>query len=228
MEEPNRNDPEKQSKIAARRQEFEKEAFPLMSMLFRTALRADLSGVNQSHAPKAFLAVWVRSLNPRMTVQDIVGEPLAVHRIVPRRQRPRRVGELLERVGLSAGFLNRYPHEFSGGQRQRIGIARALASNPDFIVCDEPVSALDVSIQAQILNLLGDLQEEMGLSYLFIAHNLAVVEHFADEVDELAGRFLLFNTHGSLEDAYALLCEYIEPNIARLDLEVANAQSTAG
>ncbi len=124
----------------------------------------------------------VGSLNPRMTVGDIVGEGLAVHRIVPRRQRRRRVGELMERVGLSAAYVNRYPHEFSGGQRQRIGIARALGPEPDFIVCDEPVSALDVSIQAQILNLLKDLQDELGLSYLFIAHNLAVVEHFADTV----------------------------------------------
>jgi len=124
----------------------------------------------------------VGSLNPRMTVADIVGEPLKVHRVVPRRQRQKRVGQLLERVGLSAAYVRRYPHEFSGGQRQRIGIARALASEPDFIICDEPVSALDVSIQAQILNLLSDLQDELGLSYLFIAHNLAVVEHFADEV----------------------------------------------
>ena len=122
------------------------------------------------------------SLNPRMTVGDIVAEPLAVHKLVPRSQRRRRAGELLERVGLSAGYVNRYPHEFSGGQRQRIGIARALAAEPKFVVCDEPVSALDVSIQAQILNLLADLQKELGLTYLFIAHNLAVVEHFADEV----------------------------------------------
>jgi oligopeptide/dipeptide ABC transporter ATP-binding protein len=122
------------------------------------------------------------SLNPRMTVANVVGEPLKVHRVVPRRDRRRRVDDLLERVGLSAGYAKRYPHEFSGGQRQRIGIARALASRPEFVICDEPVSALDVSIQAQILNLLNDLQDELGLSYLFIAHNLAVVEHFADEV----------------------------------------------
>ncbi len=122
------------------------------------------------------------SLNPRMTIANVVGEPLKVHRIVPRRDRRRMVDDLLERVGLSAGYAKRYPHEFSGGQRQRIGIARALASQPEFIICDEPVSALDVSIQAQILNLLNDLQDELGLSYLFIAHNLAVVEHFADEV----------------------------------------------
>jgi len=124
----------------------------------------------------------MNSLNPRMTVGGIVSEPLKVHGVVPRNQRAGRVQELLERVGLSPRYAGRYPHEFSGGQRQRIGIARALASEPDFIVCDEPVSALDVSIQAQILNLLNDLQDQMGLSYLFIAHNLAVVEHFADDV----------------------------------------------
>jgi oligopeptide transport system ATP-binding protein len=122
------------------------------------------------------------SLNPRITIGDSIAEPLIVHAHLSRGQRKKKVGDLLERVGLSADYMNRYPHEFSGGQRQRIGIARALASEPDFIVCDEPVSALDVSIQAQILNLLSDLQRDMGLSFLFIAHNLAVVEHFADDV----------------------------------------------
>ena len=122
------------------------------------------------------------SLNPRMTVGTIVGEALTVHGIACGQERYRRVGELLERCGLSASYVNRYPHEFSGGQRQRIGIARALTLNPDLIICDEPVSALDVSIQSQILNLLDDLQQEMNLSYLFIAHNLAVIEHFSDDV----------------------------------------------
>jgi len=124
----------------------------------------------------------VGSLNPRMNVGNIVGEPLKVHTAMSRRERQMEVGRLLERVGLAAGYSRRYPHEFSGGQRQRIGIARALAPKPDFIVCDEPVSALDVSIQAQILNLLSELQDDLGLSYLFIAHNLAVVEHFAHQV----------------------------------------------
>jgi oligopeptide/dipeptide ABC transporter ATP-binding protein len=143
----------------------------------------------------------VGSLNPRMTVGAIVAEPLIVHRLVPRRQRRARVGELLERVGLADVYANRYPHEFSGGQRQRIGIARALATSPDFIVADEPVSALDVSIQAQILNLLADIQQDMGLSFLFIAHNLAVVEQFADEVAVMyLGRIV---EHASREALYA-------------------------
>ena len=124
----------------------------------------------------------VGSLNPRMTVESIVGEPLLVHRLVGRDELRPKVMELLDKVGLPRSAAGRYPHEFSGGQRQRIGIARALALNPKFIVCDEPVSALDVSIQAQVLNLLADLRQEFGLSYLFIAHNLAVVEHFSDRV----------------------------------------------
>lgn len=122
------------------------------------------------------------SLNPRMSIGDIVAEGIRAHRIVKPSQRADRISELFEKVGLSPGYSTRYPHEFSGGQRQRVGIARALAVNPKFIVCDEAVSALDVSIQSQIINLLQDLQNEMGLTYLFIAHDLAVVEHISDFV----------------------------------------------
>ncbi|MHC4960248.1 MAG: ABC transporter ATP-binding protein [Planctomycetota bacterium] len=122
------------------------------------------------------------SLNPRMTVLDIVGEALAIHGIAKGHEREEQVKRLLEKVGLSSRYVNRYPHEFSGGQRQRIGIARALALNPKFIVCDEAVSALDVSVQAQVINLLMDLREEFGLAYLFIAHDLSVVRHISDRI----------------------------------------------
>jgi oligopeptide transport system ATP-binding protein len=121
------------------------------------------------------------SLNPRMSVGDIVGEPLEVHGIMKnRKERRERVQELLSLVGLNPYFINRYPHEFSGGQRQRIGVARALALQPRFIVCDEPISALDVSIQAQVVNLLEDLQDKFDLTYLFIAHDLSMVRHISD------------------------------------------------
>lgn len=122
------------------------------------------------------------SLNPRMSVGEIVGEGPMVHGLKDKTKREALVRELLGRVGLNQSHIHRYPHEFSGGQRQRIGIARALALSPDFVVCDEPVSALDVSIQSQVLNLLDDLQQDLGLTYLFIAHNLAVVEHISDRV----------------------------------------------
>jgi oligopeptide transport system ATP-binding protein len=141
------------------------------------------------------------SLNPRMTVGSIIGEPLEVHGLMKGNERRDRVRELLKIVGLNPYFVNRYPHEFSGGQRQRIGVARALAVNPDFIVCDEPISALDVSIQAQVINLLEELQGEFGLTYLFIAHDLSVVRHISDRIAvmylgkivELTDREVLYN-----------------------------------
>ena len=142
------------------------------------------------------------SLNPRMTVGSIIAEPLEVHGIGTKQERRERVKELLALVGLNPYFINRYPHEFSGGQRQRIGVARALALNPKFIVCDEPIAALDVSIQAQVVNLLEDLQKEFGLTYLFIAHDLSMVRHIADrtavmylgKIVELADRDELYGT----------------------------------
>lgn len=144
------------------------------------------------------------SLNPRLSVFDIIAEALEIHfPAMTRRERRDRVAELLRQVGLQPDHLDRYPHEFSGGQRQRIGIARALAVKPDFIVCDEPVSALDVSVQAQIVNLLQDLQEEMGLTYLFIAHDLAVVEHISDHV--------LVMTNGKIVEAASAEAIYENP-----------------
>ncbi len=122
------------------------------------------------------------SLNPNMTVMEIISEPLDIHTNYSKKEKEDIVYELLEKVGLSKEHVNRYPHEFSGGQRQRIGIARALSIKPDFIFCDEPISALDVSVQAQVINLLEDLQEELGITYLFIAHDLSMVRHISDRV----------------------------------------------
>jgi oligopeptide transport system ATP-binding protein len=146
-----------------------------------TELRGDRLRQMRRHMQMIFQDPYA-SLNPRMTVGDIVAEPLIVHSELNSKERQEKVHELFGRVGLNPSFMNRYPHQFSGGQRQRVGVARALAMSPDFIVCDEAVAALDVSIQAQIINLLGDLQEQLGLTYLFIAHDLSVVRHIADRV----------------------------------------------
>lgn len=144
------------------------------------------------------------SLNPRLTIFSIIGEALEIHfPKMNRSQRQDRVAALLSKVGLKADHMDRYPHEFSGGQRQRIGIARALAVEPEFIVCDEPVSALDVSVQAQIVNLLQDLQEELSLTYLFIAHDLAVVEHISD--------FVLVMNQGKIVEAATAEAIYENP-----------------
>jgi oligopeptide transport system ATP-binding protein len=144
-----------------------------------------LAGEDMRHLRKKIQMVFqdpYASLNPRMTVAQIVGEPLEIHGLAHRAEKEERVQELLRVVGLDPRVHTRYPHEFSGGQRQRIGIARALASDPIFVICDEPISALDVSIQAQIINLLEDLQGAFGLTYLFIAHDLAVVRHISNRV----------------------------------------------
>ena len=147
------------------------------------------------------------SLNPRMTVEDIIGEPLDVHKLYTSRgERRDKILHLMELVGLNAEHATRYAHEFSGGQRQRIGIARALATNPRFIVCDEAVSALDVSIQAQVINMFEDLQEEMGLTYLFIAHDLSVVKHISDRIGVMyLGRMV------ELADSYELTTHPVHP-----------------
>ena len=165
----------------------------LLRLLEPTAGTVKIAGEDITHLEREQLLPYRRrmqmiyqdpyaSLNPRMTAGEIVGEPMVVHQVGTVQERRERVASLFDRVGLRPETVNRYPHEFSGGQRQRIGIARALALNPELIVGDEPVSALDVSIQAQIINLLMDLQDEFGLSYLFVAHDLAVVEHISHRV----------------------------------------------
>jgi oligopeptide transport system ATP-binding protein len=146
---------------------------PLNSLSGEKSLRREMQMIFQD--PYA-------SLNPRMTVNDIIGEPLDIHKLASSGERRERIINLLQMVGLHSEHLNRFPHEFSGGQQQRIGIARALAVEPSFIICDEPISALDVSIQAQVVNLLERLQEELGLTFLFIAHDLAMVKHISDIV----------------------------------------------
>ena len=164
-----------------------------------------LKGEDMRHMRKKIQMIFqdpYASLNPRMTVGDIIGEPMMVHNAGTALEIQKRVAELLEKVNLNPAFSTRYPHEFSGGQRQRIGIARALSLQPDFIVCDEPISALDVSIQAQVINLLEDLQKQFGLTYLFIAHALSMVKHISDRVAvmylgiivELADRATLYQS----------------------------------
>jgi len=147
------------------------------------------------------------SLNPRMTVGDIVGEAIDIHKLAQnKKERQERIISMLQRVGLNSEHANRYPHEFSGGQRQRIGIARALAVNPEFVVCDEPVSALDVSIQAQIVNMFEDLQAEMGLTYLFIAHDLSVVKHISKRIGVMyLGKLV------ELAESYELIFHSVHP-----------------
>jgi oligopeptide transport system ATP-binding protein len=166
----------------------------LLGLYRPTSGSASVAGLDVQHARGDQLMLFRRkaqmifqdpyaSLNPRWTVNSIIGEPLRVHKLLKTTsERTDRVKQLLELVGLNARHVNRFPHEFSGGQRQRIGIARALASDPLFIVCDEPISALDVSIQAQVVNLLEDLQDQLGLTYLFIAHDLSMVRHICDRV----------------------------------------------
>ena len=156
------------------------------------------------------------SLDPRMTVGDIVGEAIDIHKLAAnKKERHDRIISMLEKVGLNSEHANRYPHEFSGGQRQRVGIARALAVNPQFIVCDEPISALDVSIQAQVVNMFEELQEQMGLTYLFIAHDLSVVKHISDRIGVMyLGKMV------ELADSYELVARSLHPYTQSLISEI--------
>ncbi len=202
----------------------------VLRLVDATAGRVRFDGVDVLAAPRAALRLLRRdmqivfqdasgSLDPRMTVGRIVAEPLTLYGVAGGRKRCDRVAELLERVELHPADADRYPHELSGGQRQRVGIARAIALNPKFVVCDEPVSALDVSIQSQIVNLLDDLKRELGLTYLFIAHNLAVVEHVSDRVAvmylgrivEIADALELYD-HPQHPYTIALLAAVPDPN----------------
>jgi len=184
----------------------------IMHLYQPTSGEVILNGTNLSKIPREQIRQMRRemqmifqdpyaSLNPRMSVGEIIGEPYVIHNLFTKKEREEKVQELLQMVGLNPSYVNRFPHEFSGGQRQRIGIARSLALRPSLIICDEPISALDVSIQAQIINLLEDLQQSLGLTYLFIAHDLSVVRHISNRIAvmylgvimEMTSREELFN-----------------------------------